>query len=313
MIDRRAFLATTALTVLAASRIGEARASTSFRVPRVGVLGEASPIPWIVRTPVVDIECRWADVERKTLADLASQLLALDVDVVVALGAASARAASRRTAHVPIVAVADADVGDDAALVTLAQSAHNVTRVSGPSEAGMAQQRLRILGQLRPRVRRAAVFFDPDCVASVRALAQLPGPALAPAVDVLALPARTVEDVERALGGPARDAVDGVLVLADTMLTGQVARLAELTAAARLPAACGAPAFTEAGGLLAVYGDTGELIRRTAIIVRRILAGETPATLSVPPRVAINVSAAKRLGVAVPSRLLARADVLATG
>jgi ABC-type uncharacterized transport system substrate-binding protein len=309
MIDRRAFLGTVALAVLAAPRLGEAWPEIRARVPRIGVLGETNPIPWTVRTPVADIECRWADAQRERLPDLASQLVGLDVDVIVALGAASARAASRSTTRVPIVVVADGDLGEEAVVASLAQSVTNITWLSAPSETAMAQQRLRMLGRLVPRLRRVAVLFNPDTVGNARAVERLRG-------DLLLVPARSIEDVERALLAPARDAPDGLVVLADTLFSVHAARLVELTAEPRVPAVYGARTFVEAGGLMAVYGDTGEIIRRTATIVRRILAGETPATLSPPPRsrpqVALNVPAARRLGLAVAPSLLARADALTT-
>lgn len=305
-----------ALAFLAAPRLVEARTGTTSRVPRVGILGEASPIPWMVRTPVAEIECRWADARREGLPDLASQLVALDVDVIVALGAASARAASQRTTRIPIVVVGDGDLGEDAAIVSLAQSVGNLTWLGVPSEAGMAQQRLRMLVRLVPRLRRVAVLFNPDTAANTRAVARLPGRAPGAADELVSCPARSVEDVERVFVGLTRDGGDGLLVLADTLFTVHAARLVELTAETGVPAVYGARVFVEAGGLMAVYGDTGETIRRTATVVRRILAGETPAMLPAPPRprppVVLNVPTARRLGLVIPPGLLARADALTT-
>lgn len=306
MIDRRAFLGTVALAALGAPRLGEARPA-SARVPRVGVLGEANPIPWMVRTPVVDIECRWAaDARGEPLSALASELVALDVDVIVALGAASARAARESTARVPIVVVADPELGEDGLVASLAASMGNVSWLTAPSETGMARQRLRMLGRFGVPLRRVAVVFNPDNAANSAAVERLSGPA----PDALVpCPARSVEDVERVVLSGRHDAADALLVLADTLFTVHARRLVELTAQARLPAAYGARVFVDAGGLIAVYGDTGEIIRRTASLVRRILGGETPATLSSPrlrPQAALNLAAARRLGLEVPRTLIAR-------
>ena len=315
MIGRRAFLATAALAALTAPRFGEALSSTSPRVPRVGVLGEVNPIPWMARTPVVDIECRWAEAEGASLGDLASRLLAHDVDVVVAIGTASARAVIQHTTRVPTVAVVDGGLEEDAANASLARSVDNITWLSVPSEAGMARQRLAMLGRLVPHLRRVAVLFDPDTAASAHAVARLHGGAPAPVDDIRSFPVRSVDDVERVLARLTRDDVDGVVVMADTLFTGHTVRLTELTRAANLPTAYGARGFVEAGGLLAVHGDTGDIIRRTVMVVRRILGGESPATVlpsRQAPHVAINVSAAERLGLRVPSTVLARADTLVT-
>ena len=305
-----ALLGTVALGSLGAPRLAEARPA-SVRVPRVGVLGEANPIPWMVRTPVVDIECRWsAEARGEPLPALASQLVALDVDVIVALGAASARAARESTAKVPIVVVADASLGEDAVVARLASSVRNIASLTAPSEAGMAWQRLRLLRRLGVPLGRVGVVFDPDNTASSAAVERLSGHA---GDDVVACPARNPEDVERVCLLRGHDRMDALLVLADTLFTVHARRIVELIAEAALPTAYGARRFVDAGGLIAVYGDTSEIIRRTAMIVRRILADETPAAVSSPPlqpHVALNTAAARRLGLEVPRTLLANATAL---
>jgi putative ABC transport system substrate-binding protein len=316
VIDRRTFLGTAALALLAAPRLGETHAVVSRHVPRVGVLGEVNPIPWMVKTSVVDIECRWAEGRRHRLPALAAELVALDADVLVAIGAASARAASQATASVPIVVVAGSDVGEDGLVGGMARSAANVTGLSVPSEAGMAQQRLTLLAGVVPGLRRVAVLWNPESATSALAFERL-SRALSPPTEIRSFPARTVEDVEHAFAAMAADVVGGLLVLPDTLFAIHAARLVELAAEARLPVVYGARGFVESGGLMALHGDTGEIIRRTAAIVRQILAGTAPATLSLPtrlrPEVTLNVATARRLGLAVPLALLARADAIVTG
>ena len=309
-MDRRGFIGTVALAALAAPRLGEAWPAVSHGVPRVGVLGETNPLAWTVRTPVVDLECRWADDQRESLAELASQLVALEVDAIVAVGAAAARAASRRTARVPIVVVAEGDVGEDAVVARLAGSARNMTWLSVPSEAGMAQQRRQLLGQIVPRLHRVGVLFNPDSAANARAVAE-------GSADVHPLPARTVEDVERAFIAIARERLQGLVVLADTLFAIHARRLVELAAEAGTPAVYGARVFVESGGLMALHGDIGDTVRRTAAIVGQILAGTPPAALVPPPQpkpqIALNLTTAGRLGLAFPPALLAQAVTIDTG
>jgi putative ABC transport system substrate-binding protein len=303
VIDRRAFLATTALAALAAPRLGETRAVDGPRVPRVGVLGETNPVPWMVTTPVVDIECRWADLERTSLPDLAAALVASDVDAIVAVGPAAAHAVARSTARVPIVAVVDDD--EAAAVRTLARSAGNVSYLLAPSESRMARQRLRLLASLVPHTTRVAVLFNPDTGLNTRAVARLPA-------GVLALPARTVDDIERAALTAVREAA-GLLVLADTLFAVHASRLVELAREARLPAVYGARTFVNAGGFVALYGDMGDTIRRTATVVSELLAGVPPRAVVPPPaprpQIALNLATAGRLGVEIPPSLLAQALV----
>jgi putative ABC transport system substrate-binding protein len=323
VIDRRAFLGTVALAVLAAPRLGEARGAARRHIPRIGVLGEVSPIPWTVRTPVVDVECRWAGAQRTRLPELAAELVALDFDVIVALGATAARAAAQHTSRVPIVVVVEGDGGDDAVVASLARTARNITWLSVPSEAAMTRQRVALLAAVVPRLRRVAVLSNPDPLtnAAVPARADaLPvrasDPGAGPPDEAISVAARTLEDVERALPTLAHEAIDGLLVPADTPLAGDAARLIALLMDAKMPAVYGARVFGEVGGLLAVYGDTADTIRRTASVVGRILAGAPPATLPpqrLPPQVACNLAAAWRLGLVFPPTLLARADIATTG
>ena len=303
MIDRRTFLATVAFATLAAPRLGEARL-VARRVPRVGVLGETNPVSWMVTTPVVAIECRWADVGRESLPELARQLVACDVDAIVAVGLASARAAARSTPGIPIVVVADED--ESAFVTALQRSAGNIACLTAPSEPWLVRQRLRLLVSLVPRATRIAVLFNPDTMGNVRAVETLPR-------DILPLAARTIEDIERAVPTAAGEASGGLLVLADTLFAVHAARLVELAAEGRVPAVYGARTLVNAGGLVALHGDMGDTIRRTAALVRELLAGVPPAAVvplpAAPPQIALNLATAGRLGVEIPPSLLAQALV----
>ena len=303
MIDRRTFLGTVALAIVAAPRLGEARPIVRRRVPRVGILGEANPVSWMVTTPGVELECRWADAGRESLDGLAAQLVARDVDVLVAVGPDAARGAARRSARIPIVAIID----DADGLPTPSQQ--NVTRLSAPCETGLAQQRLRLLADVVTRRGVVAVLFNPDTATNVRAVTQLSG------ATILPIAVRNMDDVERALPVAAREAGGGLLVLADTLFAIHAARLVEVAAEARLPAVYGARSFVDAGGLMALHGSTGDTIRRAAALVQQLLAGVPPAAV-VPtpaprPQLALNLSAAARLGLEIPGAVLAQALVTA--
>jgi putative ABC transport system substrate-binding protein len=288
VIDRRAFLGTVGLTVLTVPRLAGARPRPAARVPRVGVVGEWNPVGWTVKTPLVDLECRWAGDRPERLPALASELLVLGVDALVAVGPAAGRAASGRTTRVPVVIVADGDAAADREIAELARSARNVTWLGVLSETTLGEERLALLRTLAPGLRRPAVLFDPETPAGVRAVASL-GDAVRRA------PAHGVpEDLERTVADLRRDGIDGLVVMADTLLAIHAARLVQAVSMAALPAVYGAPLFVELGGLAAVYGDTGASIHHTASLVGRVLAGELPATLTPPPRPRPHVALATR-------------------
>ena len=313
MIERRAFIQGTALAVLASPLLTEARPAAARSVPRIGVLGDVSPIPWTLKTSAVELECRWAEGGRDRLLELAAELAKLEVDVIVAAGAGPTRAAKIVTKTIPIVFIAGGDPVGEGFVASAAQPGGNVTGLSVPSEAEITGQRLRLLGLAVPGVGRVAVLSNPDNPSSEHVLGHLRGTA-GQGVEVRAFEARSVEEVERAFTAIGAEDIDGLLVLPDALFAIHARRVVDLAAESRLPAAYGARSFTEAGGLMSLYGDTAEVIRRTTAMVGRILAGSAPATLPVETlthvALTVNAGTARALGLALPHSLLARADTV---
>jgi putative tryptophan/tyrosine transport system substrate-binding protein len=223
-----------------------------------------------------------------------------------------ARAAMAVTRTIPIVFVA----GDPVAHGLVASEARpggNVTGLAVPSEAAIARQRLAVLTRTAPRPGPVAVLANPGNAANEDTLAHLLG-ASAPAMSLHPFRTRSAEEVEQAGVALQRAGVGGLLVLPDPLFTAHASRIVELAAAGALPAVYGARAFVEAGGLMALHGNTAEVLRRTAALVGRVLGGAAPATLPVGHlthlELALNLETARRLGLRVPRSLLARADTL---
>jgi putative ABC transport system substrate-binding protein len=103
-------------------------------------------------------------------------------------------------------------------------------------------------------------------------------------------------------------------VLPDALFAIEQRRIVALAALHRMPALYPARSFVEAGGLMALSGNAGEVIRRAAAVVARVLAGARPASLPVealaPLVLTVNAEAARAIGLAMPRSLLARADAV---
>lgn len=313
MIDRRAFMQAALLAALSAPLAAEARSGLARRIPRIGVLGEVNPIPWTIRTSLAEIECCFsADGHR--LPDLAARLCARDVDVLVALGAGPARAARNVTRSIPIVFVVGTDAVADGLVDGAARPGTNLTGLVAPSASDTMAEAMAVLRQAIPHLRRIGTLSCADNAGSARALAALARRSARPPVELCPVTVRSAEEIEAAVPAMRTRGMDALLVLPDALFSIHASRLVELAAQSRLPAAYGARAFAEAGGLIAAYGDTAELIRRTAAVVARIVAGAPPAALPVQSlagsRVALNLGTARALGLALPPAMLGRAQTL---
>ena len=315
MIDRRGFVQGMVLAALAGPLAAQAQPAHAHRVPRIGVLGEVDPIGWTVRTSAVEVECRWAEGRRGRLRDLAAELVALGVDVIVAAGASSARAAASVTATAPIVFVAGADsTRDDGSIADLAGRRDNITGLLVPSEAEIASECLRLLAHVASDLDHVAVLSNPDNPLARRALGHARTAASRQGIELRCVEARTIADAERAFTGVKATGRAGLLVLPDALFAIEQRRIVALAALHRMPALYSSRSFVEAGGLMALSGNAAEVIRRTAAIVARVLAGARPAAVPVealaPLVLTVNATAARTMGLAMPRSLLARADVL---
>lgn len=314
MIDRRSFLQGLALATLAGPLAAPARAASSRRAPRIGILGEVDPIGWTLKTSAIDVVCRWAEGRRERLRDLAAELVSLGVDVIVAAGVAPARAAASMTATTPVVFVAGADPARDGSIAGLGRRGVNVTGLLVPSEAEIASEGLRLLAHVASDLEHVAVLANLDSPRARMALAHVQSAASRRGVDVRGVEIRAIADAERALGGVTARGRVGLLVLPDALFSIEQRRIVALAAEQRMPAVYPARSFVEVGGLMALSGNAGEVIRRTAAVVARVLAGARPAALPVetvaPLLLTVNAAATRRLGLTMPRALLARADVL---
>ena len=103
-----------------------------------------------------------------------------------------------------------------------------------------------------------------------------------------------------------------LVVADDAEFTARRAQIAELALKNQLPSVSGLREMVEAGGLMAYGASFGELYRRAASHVRKILQGANPADLPVEQptkfEFVLNMRTAKALGLTVPPTLLASAD-----
>ena len=109
-----------------------------------------------------------------------------------------------------------------------------------------------------------------------------------------------------------QDQVDGLVVSGDTEhITNRVV-IVELAAKNRIPAIYPLEEFTEVGGLLAYSVNLGEVGRRMADIVDKVLKGVNPGDIpffqQTKFELIVNLKTSKALGLEIAPALVARAD-----
>jgi ABC-type uncharacterized transport system substrate-binding protein len=260
----------------------------------------------------VVIEYRDAEGKPERFPALAAELVALNVDIIVAPSTVAALAAKQATRTLPIVSVA---IPVTSGLVTsLARPGGNVTGLAFFSPE-LVSKCLEQLKQAVPGVSRVAVLWQPGVVGERTEKDMLKGAEVAaPALGVRLqfVEARGLEDFDRAFSEMTRARAGALTVLPSNMFIGERRRLVDLAAKNGLPAVYPWREFVVAGGLMSYGLNVADLFRRAATYVDRILKGTKPADLPVEQptkfELVLNLKTAKALGLTIPQSVLGRAD-----
>jgi len=259
----------------------------------------------------VRIDYRWSAGNLENSRKYAAELVALAPDVILAPSGANVGELQQASRTVPIVFAGVIDPVGSGFVDSLARPGGNATGFL-LFEYSLSGKWLELLKQIAPSVTRAAVLRDTANPAGNAQLAAIQVVAQSLGVEVSPANMRDAGEIERAFAVFARHGNGGLIVTGST--SGTVHRNLIVTLAARhkLPAVYPFRFFVTGGGLISYGPDFIDQYRRAAGYVDRILKGEKPADLPVraPTKyeLAINVKAAKALGLTIPPALLARAD-----
>jgi putative ABC transport system substrate-binding protein len=259
------------------------------------------------------IESRYAAGDVTRLSTLATELVGLNVDLLVAAPAGSARAARRVTSTIPIVFISETDTVGTALVKSLARPGGNVTGLAD-AHADLVPKRLELLKQVVPSASRVAILWNPANPSTRPQLKVADGaaPALGLTVLPIAVTGPRPADLDQAFAAIGKEQPGGLIVIGDSTLGVQSNRIAELSIRHRLPTSGSHSRWAQAGLLMSYGTDFVDLFRRSAILVDRILKGAKPDELPVEQptkfELVINLRTAKALGLTIPPAVLSRAD-----
>jgi putative ABC transport system substrate-binding protein len=257
------------------------------------------------------LERRYANGAIDRLPALARDLVKQGIDLIVAGSNPGVMAARRATRTLPIVMVTTGDPVAGGLVDSLRKPGGNVTGVTTVGQELGAKQ-LQFLRELMPGTRRIALLVNPESPYAATFAREIIRAATLMDIDLLMLEARRADQLDAAFATMRNGDAMALFVLSDVMFITQRAQIVRLAEIGRMPAVYADHSFVEAGGLMFYGAALMDMYRHAASYVDRILKGGVPAEMPVeqPTRftLAINLRAARTLGLVVPPALLARAD-----
>jgi putative ABC transport system substrate-binding protein len=323
-MDRRRFLVTSLAGALAAPLAGEAQ--PEGRMYRIGFLGPGTPKDWrpgieairlglqdhgYVESKNITIEYRWAENRYDRLPELAAELVRLDLHVIVTVGTPCTLALKRATSTTPIVMSIIGNPVENGVVASLARPGGNITGSSFFSDE-ITAKRLEILKTAHPGLVRVGVLSNSQNIAAASGKRAMDSAAHTLNVETQYLDVRRPDGLDSALA-VATTHSDG-LVLADEQVLNvgdSPRRIADFALRHRLPSV-GPAHYAQAGGLIGYGVVWTDIVRRSMVLVDKILKGAKPVDLPIQQatkfELMINLKTAKALGLTIPPSLLARAD-----
>jgi putative tryptophan/tyrosine transport system substrate-binding protein len=323
------FLVTLALSLLCLPPAAEAQPPGN--VLRIGYLSEQTPARESPRTEALRlalrelnyiegqhlaIEYRYAEDQSDRYAEMAAELVRLQVDVIVAAGGAGLTwAAKHATTTIPIVMVGFGSDPVEAGLVdSLARPGGNVTGLT-ILIGELGRKWLELLKEAVPHMARVAVLYDPAGRSNVIELQEvLPGAARALGVTIQPWEVGAADGFEQVFAALSQECPDGLYVLQGARMNAHQQWIVDRAAKSRLPSVYVSRRFVEAGGLMSYGANLADNYRRVAYYVDKILKGATPADLPVEQpttfELVINLKTAKELGLTIPPSVLFQATEL---
>ena len=322
-MDRRAFVILVAGTCLLEPLA--VRAQPTGKIVKIGLLAPyTGPTPEgridlaALRTGLRDlgwvegknlsIEIRWAGANPQRQRELAAELKALAVALILAFGTTTIRAARDGAPGLPIVMINAGDPVGAKFVASLARPGGDLTGTSAAGEEVLSKQ-VELLSTAVPQVKRVSVLMNSA------------NPANGFFFDAMSLRARTLglrldridvagerevdEAIARARGG-------ALIVVTDPLFFPHRVRIVELTFRSQVPSVFGGGEYVAAGGLMSYSSSNAWHWRSAASFVDKILKGAKPADIPVEQpnkfELVINLKAARTLGLTIPQSLLQRAD-----
>jgi putative tryptophan/tyrosine transport system substrate-binding protein len=260
----------------------------------------------------IRIEYRDAGGQLERLRDLASELVALNVDVIVTVDTPPTQAAKEATGTIPIVIAVSADPVGAGLVRSLGNPGGNITGLSllAPDTD---QKALEYLKRTLPKTKRVLMIVDPKNPGMMVRFKAIQAAVPKLAMELQSIPAASASELIGALtAAAAKEPPDSLFVLSP-IFAAYRHEIMEFASKMKVPILFDTRGLASEPNALLSYGaDISDLFRRAAMLVDKILKGAKPSDLPVeqPTKfdLVINLKTARALGIDIPPQLQQLAD-----
>src|SRR5712692_1896940 len=326
MTAGRGFLLALGIVLTIAGPMTRATEAQAPRLIKIGALSESwGPTPAIVglRDGLQElgyrenqdfvIGVRFVQGNVAELPEAARALVRHGVDLIVTTATDTAgNAAHMATTRIPIVFMGASDPVGTGLVKSFARPGGNVTGIAD-LEFELVPKRMQIFRELIPGLKRVLLVYDGTNAVAVSRLAVHRDAARRLGLTLVERPVRTEDEARSVISAIRKGEVDGIFAprLLSLNIPGLILEIAPKRA---IPVMFDDPFFVERAGLASYGADLYALGRQAARLVDKILKGARPGDIPVEQptkfELAINLKAARALGITIPQSMLLRADRL---
>ena len=261
----------------------------------------------------LEVLLRQADGSPARCRSLAKELVAADVDLLVAIGTPALLAAiGAAPGPLPIVFCYCANPWGAGAGGSATQHRANVT---GTVTTTAVEELLQVAQQLVPNLQQVGLLYNPAEPNSSFEAERLAQAVAAQQMQLVREAVTSVADLPEAFAQLQRQGMQALIKVEDYVVLQGFGQLAALALQARLPLLAEEPDDAGVLGCLAVVGwrsiQDGQ---RAGELASQVLRGTSPASLPIQPPgdpgLWLNRDTARRLGIPLPASLLAQAQAV---
>jgi len=319
--------ASTALLLAVAAAGPPADAQQAPKTAKIGILSATTPaalapsveafkqglreLGWVEGKSFV-LEVRYSEGKVERGSELARELVALKMHVIVTPADLSIAAIKRETQTIPIVMALSSDPVGAGFVASLARPGGNITGLSNISPE-LSGKRVELLREAVPGLSRLALLWNPEVRGAVLDYKEAASAARSLRVEVQSVEVSRAEDLDRAFSTITSWRAQALMLPGiNPVGFANRAQIVSFAQRNRLPSMFPTKEYVDSGGLMSYGPSLVDLFRRTAGYVDKILKGAKPADLPVQQptkfELVINLKTAKALSLTLPQSLLRRAD-----